>query len=142
MKLSGNTIFITGGSSGIGKSMAKEFLELGNEVIICSRNEDQLKKVVEECPGLHYIRCDINSDADRQEAFKHIKSKFPKMNVLINNAVVQSDYDLKAGEEGLKNMDYELSLTLNAPIHLTGLFIPHLLQAEDPAIINITKNTC
>lgn len=139
MKLSGNTIFLTGGSSGIGKSLAKEFLELGNEVIICSRNEAQLKKTVEEIPGLHYVRCDINSGLDRKEAFTYIQKEFPKMNVLINNAVVQSDYDLKAGEEGLENMDYELSLTLNAPIHLTGIFMPHLLQAENPAIINVTS---
>lgn len=139
MKLSGNTIFLTGGSSGIGKSMAKKLLELGNEVIICSRNQDQLKKVAEENPGLHYIRCDINSDADRRGALAHIQKEFPQTNVLINNAAIQSNYDLKTGEDGLKAMDEEISIVLNAPIHLTGLFLPQLLQAADPVIVNVTS---
>jgi len=139
MKLSGNTILITGGSSGIGKSLAKMFTERGNEVIICGRNEEQLKKTAEEIPGLHYIRCDINSEADRREVFEYITKNFPKMNVLINNAAIQSTYDFKTGAEGLKNMDTELSIGLNAPIHLTGMFIPHLLKAENPVIVFLTS---
>ena len=139
MKLSGNTIFITGGSMGIGKSLAKLFMEQGNEVIICGRNVEQLKKTAEELPGLHYIRCDINSESDRQEAFEYITKNFPKMNVLINNAAVQSTYDFKTGSAGLEKMDLELSIGLNAPIHLTGLFMPHLLKAENPAVAFVTS---
>jgi len=139
MKLSGNTILITGGSLGIGKSLASLFAECGNEVIICGRNEETLKKAAEEIPGLHCIRCDINSEADRRETFDYITKNFPRLNVLINNAAIQSTYDFKTGAEGLKNMDTELSIGLNAPMHLTGLFIPHLLKAENPAIVFVTS---
>ena len=139
MKLSGNTIFITGGSEGIGRSLAKLYMERGNKVIVCARDEDKLKKAAEELPGLYYIRCDINNDADRRGAFEYVTKKFPDLNVLINNAAIQSIYDLKTGSEGLKNMDLELSIGLNSPIHMTGLFMPHLLQAKDPAVVYISS---
>jgi len=139
MKLSGNTIFLTGGAAGIGKSLAKQLVQQGNEVIVCGRNEDTLKKAAQEIPGLHYVRCDIGNEADRREAFEYVSKNFPKINVLINNAAIQSTYDFKTGADGLKKMDHELSINLNAPIHLTGLFMPLLLKAENPAVVFITS---
>ena len=139
MKLSGNTILISGGGTGIGRSLAKQFLALNNKVVICGRREDRLKEVAQEFPGIHYKRCDIGNDADRQELFAYIKKDFPDMNVLINNAAIQSNYDLMTGTEGLKKVDEDLYISLNAHIHMTGLFMPLLLQAKEAAVVNVSS---
>ena len=59
MRLTGNTILITGGASGIGLGLTKRFLEAGNEVIICGRRPDKLMEVKERYPGVHTKVCDV-----------------------------------------------------------------------------------
>ncbi|PNW07646.1 short-chain dehydrogenase, partial [Microbacterium testaceum] len=58
MKMSENTILITGGASGIGLSLAERFLNEGNEVIICGRRESKLQEAKEKFPSLHTKVCD------------------------------------------------------------------------------------
>ena len=139
MKLSGNTILITGGGTGIGKALAKQLHKLGNEVLITGRREHRLKEVQAECPGIHIKRSDINSDADRRELLALVKSKFPKLNILFNNGASQRNYDLKLGIDGLAGAEEEISIALTAPILLTGYFIPLLAAQQHPAIVNVTS---
>jgi uncharacterized oxidoreductase len=73
MKLSDNTVFITGGASGIGFALAKGFLELKNTVIICGRNSDKLNHVKERFPEIHVIRCDVTNGEEVKQAFESIK---------------------------------------------------------------------
>ena len=75
MKLSDNTVFITGGSSGIGFALAKGFLELKNTVIICGRNADKLKQVKKRFPEIHVIQCDVTNEGEVKQAFELIKKK-------------------------------------------------------------------
>jgi len=139
MKLTGNTILITGGGTGIGKALAQQLYKLGNEVIICGRREHRLKEVQDECPGIHIRSCDINSAGDRKDIFEFVKEEFPKLNVLVNNGASQTDYDLKLGLDGLSRADEEISTILNAPIMLNGYFIPFLMNQPDPVIVNVTS---
>jgi uncharacterized oxidoreductase len=101
MKLSGNTILITGGGSGIGLALARELRALGNEVIICGRREHKLIEAQKNIPGLHIKVCDVASAEDREALFTWATREFPELNVLINNAAVQSDADLTKGREDL-----------------------------------------
>lgn len=139
MNLSGNTILITGGGTGIGKGLALRLHELGNKVIVCGRREDKLAETAAECPGISYLTCDIASDGDRERLFAFIQERFPEMNVLINNAAVQTDYDLSLGAEELGNLDREMEINLLAPIKLCGMFIPVLKRQKRPVIINVTS---
>ena len=139
MKLSGNTILITGGGTGIGKGLAKKFKSLGNDVIICGRREDRLKEVSVECPGVHYVKCNIASEQERRDMFEHIRNSFPNLNVIINNGAVQNDYDLTAGPEAIDYAAKEIEINLTAPIMLTSQYIPLLLKQKEPVIINITS---
>ena len=61
MELNKNTVFITGGASGIGLALAEEFLNYENTVIICGRNPDKLELTKERYPGLYTIRCDVSN---------------------------------------------------------------------------------
>lgn len=139
MKLSGNTILITGGGSGIGKALAEKFAELGNQVIICGRRENRLKEVSDQNERIDYIKCDISKDEDRKALYEFCASKYPELNVLINNGAVQTDYDLLQGTQGLAYAEEEININLTAPIQLTGLFLPDLMKRKDPVIVNVTS---
>jgi len=67
MKLTENTILITGGTSGIGFEMAKEFLKLNNKVIITGRNEQKLQKVKGKLDGVVAIQSDVSNPDDIQK---------------------------------------------------------------------------
>lgn len=82
-------VLVTGGRSGIGYQIAKDFLLLGAKVIICSRKEDQLKAAAEELMlhgELSYQACDIRNTEEIQALAKMIKEKYGRLDILVNNA--------------------------------------------------------
>ena len=91
MKLSNNTILITGGGSGIGLAFAEKFLELGNDVLICGRDQQKLDAAQAKHAGLKTFRCDLTHPGDTVAMGKKIKSDFPALNMLINNAGYAGD---------------------------------------------------
>ena len=70
MKLSGNTILITGGSSGIGLGFAERFIKAGNKVIVCGRRESVLQKAKEQFPSLITYVSDVSKESDRLALFE------------------------------------------------------------------------
>src|SRR5688572_3787809 len=138
MKLSENTVLITGGASGIGLALAIRFLERGNEVIICGRRVDKLREAMETHPGFHTRAADVATSAGRKELMEWATSEFPSLNVLVNNAGIQRRIDLTAGEDW-EQTRAEITTNLDAPIHLTQLFYPHLAGQEAAAILNVTS---
>ncbi|HML04749.1 MAG TPA: SDR family NAD(P)-dependent oxidoreductase [Methanobacterium sp.] len=139
MKISGNTILITGGATGIGYELAKQFLEAGNEVIICGRREDRLIEAQKNLPELHIKVCDVANENDRNKLFNWVKNNFSNLNILINNAGIQRDVDFTKGTEDLLNCEDEIKINLEAPIFLSALFIPFLKGKEGAAIINVSS---
>jgi uncharacterized oxidoreductase len=139
MKISGNTILITGGATGIGYAMAESFLELGNEVIICGRRNERLLQAQKKHSELHIRVCDVADEADRRVLVKWTTANFSNLNILINNAGVQRDIDFTKGIAEFLAGDSEIKINLEAPIVLSGLFIPHLTGKEEAAIINVSS---
>lgn len=139
MKLTNNTILITGGATGIGFSLAERFLALGNRVIICGRREDRLVEAQKKLPRLYIKVCDVSDDIGRSELSDRVVADFPELNVLINNAGIQKDIDLTKGTEDLISGESEIKINLEAPISLTALLLPHLMKQIDPALINVTS---
>ena len=86
MKMTGNTIFITGGSSGIGRGLAEAFHKLGNQVIISGRRKSALDETTKAIPGMASIELDLENLASIQAAAKQLTAAHPTLNVLINNA--------------------------------------------------------
>lgn len=139
MNLKNNTIFITGGTSGIGLALAKKFLALGNEIIVCGKNIDRIKKLNEEYPKIHTIKCDVTKKEDLLNTYKYIADKFPKLNIVINNAGVQYNYDFHKSENTMEKAEMELNVNLLAPINITKIFLNLLMKNENPTIINIVS---
>jgi uncharacterized oxidoreductase len=139
MKLSGNIILITGGGTGIGFALAESFLAAGSEVIICGRRKDRLAEAKEKLPALKIIRADVTDDKDRKSLVEWVSSNFGNFNVLVNNAGIQRDIDLKKGIKELLSGESEIKINLEAPIVLTAMFMPLLMKARDPVIINVSS---
>ncbi len=139
MKLTGNTILITGGATGIGLALAEAFLREGNQVIICGRREKKLQEAKSKLPSLHIRVCNISKDSERETLFQWATSAFPSLNLLINNAGIQKEVNLRKGAVDLSGDEDEIDINLKAPIHLSTLFIPHLIEQRESAIVNITS---
>ncbi|MBA4541444.1 MULTISPECIES: SDR family oxidoreductase [Thermoactinomyces] len=139
MNISGNTILITGGASGIGLAFAERFLQAGNEVIIVGRREAKLKEAKEKFPKLHTRVCDVANVEDRLSLFQWVKSEFPELNVLVNNAGIQQRVNLLRADKEWDYYRQEIAINLDGPIHLCMLFIPHLVKKQNAAIINVSS---
>jgi uncharacterized oxidoreductase len=138
MKIKGNTVLITGGATGIGFSLASEFLRNNNEVIICGRREEKLREAEAKLRGIHTKVCDVSKAEERVFLRDWIKKNFESLNILINNAGIQRLIDFRKGEESFSGSESEIETNLTAPAHLISLFIPLLLN-KDSAIINISS---
>jgi len=138
MNISGNTILVTGGASGIGKALAIRFLERGNEVVVCGRREDILDRLRSEHPQIQTIRCDVASRQERETLVGQAADKFPGLNVLVNNAGVQRRVDLNR-TENWDDTRSEIAINLEAPIHLSELFQERFESKPQAAIINVTS---
>jgi uncharacterized oxidoreductase len=138
MKVSGNTILITGGSTGIGLALAWRFCGKGNEVIICGRREQKLAEAKRKMPGIHPIVCDVANAGARRELVRWATTEFPDLNVLVNNAGVQRSVDLTQ-QADWEPTHVEIAINLEAPIHLSRLIFPHLKDKPGAAIVNVTS---
>jgi len=139
MRLSGNTVLITGGATGIGFAMAEAFLRAGSEVIICGRREERLRKAKNKHSALHVKTCDVTNLVDCKALVHWIDTGFQGFNVLVNNAGVQRDIDFTQGVDAYLNGESEIKVNLEAPIILSALFIPLLIGKSEAAIINVSS---
>lgn len=138
MNLTGNTILITGGTSGIGLAFAKHFNMLNNKVIICGRREERLKEIERTNAGIVTKVCDVTDAQQRVDLAEWVVQNYPDVNVLINNAGIQLHTDLmRTGD--LANIHIEVETNLVAPIHFIQLFTSYLSRKEHAAIINISS---
>ena len=139
MNISGNTILITGGATGIGFSLAEAFVKAENEVIICGRTGAKLEEARKNLPQIHTIPCDVSKEEDRKLLYDQTRSNFKSINILINNAGIQRMIDFKKGTEELFDGEDEIEINLKAYVHLSAYFIPLFLERKEAAIINISS---
>ena len=139
MKTKGNTILITGGGSGIGLSLARTFFRHGNIVLICGRNPVKLEAARKEELGLITFVCDIANDQEQQNLINSIIQKYPKLNVLVNNAGIQHNYDFNDGKDHKALIDEESSINFLAPVKMTDQLLPLFMKKEVAAIVNISS---
>lgn len=138
MKLSDNTILLTGGTSGIGLALAHRFVALGNRVVVTGRRESLLAEVKRALPAVETVQSDAGDAADRARLCERVKKDFPDVNVLLNNAGIQRKIDLVAGEPW-EAMREEIAINLEAPMHLASLFLSHLRTKKGAAILNVSS---
>ena len=138
MDLSGHTVLVTGGTSGIGLSLAERFLRAGSDVIVCGRRTDKVDDVRAKHPRIHARACDVAVAADRLSLAAWVVGEFPKLDVLVNNAGIQRRIDL-ATDEPWETTHTEIAINFEAQVHLCVLLMSHLGKQKRPAIINVTS---
>ncbi|OCT16389.1 short-chain dehydrogenase [Paenibacillus pectinilyticus] len=141
MKLSGNTILITGGSSGIGLAFAQRFLKAGNTVIVTGRREHILEHAKDNYPNLITRVSDLAVESERIALFDWVTTNYPDVNVLVNNAGIQQRFNvLKTdAKDNWRYFNQEITTNIEAPCHLSMLFAPFFAAKEEATIINVTS---
>jgi uncharacterized oxidoreductase len=139
MKLTENTILVTGGSKGIGLELATQFLKLGNTVIITGRNLNRLNEVKKKYPKLNIIQSDAGKPVDIKSLYEIVSIQFPKLNVLINNAGIMRKLNLNDTSLDLENINQEIAINLSGPIRMVNQFLPLLKLQQHAAIMNVSS---
>jgi uncharacterized oxidoreductase len=138
MKLSGNTIFITGGGSGIGRGLAEALHNLGNQVIISGRRKGHLDATTKANPGMQSVELNVEDPASIAAVAKKLIAVYPKLNVLINNAgIMQIDDASGTIDDGL--LVSTITTNLLGPIRLTSALIEHLKKQNEAVVINMSS---
>ena len=136
MNLKNNTILITGGNDGIGKSLAIRLLKLNNQVIVCGRNKQTLDSLKKEYPEITTYQCDLTKESNINSLVKNIIKNHHNLNILINNAGIIKSNHFK-DKSFIEEMDIEFQTNFYAPVKLTYLLLPILEKQKSKAIINI-----
>lgn len=139
MRITGNTILITGGTSGIGRGLAEAFHQRGNQVIIAGRRQALLNEITAAHPGMHGMQLDV-SDPGAAEAFAaRVRQQFPKLNVLINNAGITKREDLTVDNIDLSVARSIIQTNIVGVLQLTATLLPSLKQQPHSTIIITTS---
>ena len=121
MKISGNTILITGGATGIGLGLTERFVKEGNKVIICGRRPEVLAEARQKVPSVLTKEVDLADEGQRIALFEWISTNHRELSVLINNAGIQQRLSI-SDEDFYAKAKREMAINIEAPIHLTSLF--------------------
>ena len=138
MKMTGNTILITGGGSGIGRELARRFNALGNTVLVAGRRMGTLEETIAGRDRMHAITLDVE-DPEAVEGFANeIIAQHPSLNILINNAGIMRRENLTKRRD-LHDAEHTIAANLLGPIRLTNALIDHLASRPHAVIVNVSS---
>jgi uncharacterized oxidoreductase len=139
MKTTGNTILITGGGSGIGRGLAEAFHALGNQVIIAGRRQQALDQTTAANPGMASLALDIADPSNIRTFASEVATRYPALNVLINNAGIMRLEKLGAQQQDLADAEAVVATNLLGPVRLTAALLPLLQKPPYSAIVNVSS---
>jgi uncharacterized oxidoreductase len=138
MNLTGNTIFITGGTSGIGRAFAEAFHKLGNKVIISGRRKGHLAEITKAHPGMQSVELDVANPASIAAVCKKLIADYPKLNAVINNAgIMQIDDPSTVMDDA--QMTSIITTNLMGPIRVTSALIEHLKKQPSACVMTVSS---
>lgn len=135
--MNGKIVFITGGTSGYGKAMAKRFAQEGARVIIAARKQEELDAVSREI-GCDALRMDVTDFAAWHSARAYVEEKYGRLDVLINNA--GGGVAIKPVAEQTKvEIDRAILLNLNSVIYAANTFALLFMAQRAGTILNMSS---
>jgi uncharacterized oxidoreductase len=139
MNISGNTVLITGGGSGIGRALAEAFQAQGNQVIIAGRRQQVLEETVAANPGMKSIALDIEAPESIRSFGERVVKEDPALNVVIHNAGIMRPENLLDPAEALVTAEATVTTNLLGPIRLNASLLPHLLKQPKATIMTVSS---
>ena len=136
MKLEANTIFITGGTSGIGRALAEALHQRGNKVIIAGRRQTLLAEIAQANPGIDTVQLDINDAQQIKDVAAEVIRRHPSLNVIINNAGIMPFDNAGSGAYDDEQAVGLLQTNLLGPVRVSAAFVEHLKRQPEAYIIN------
>ena len=137
MDISGNTIFIPGGTSGIGLALALRLQQAGNTVIIGGRRADVLERLAAEY-GFGTMSIDISDPASVLSARDAVLAAHPDLNVLIAMAGIMVAEDVTKADF-LENAERVVDTNVLGPVRLISAFTEHLQTRPDATIMTVSS---
>jgi len=139
MDMTGNTILITGGGSGIGRGLAEALQARGNKVIISGRRADVLEQVAAANPGMAIATLDVSDAADIARFAEAIVREHPALNVVIHNAGIMQTEQLASADFTLNTAEATIATNLLGPIRLNAALLPHLLAQPKATVATVSS---
>ncbi len=137
MQMTGNTILITGGGSGIGRALAEQFHARGNRVIVAGRRQDALDAVTAANPEMASAVLDIENAQSIIDLAERLKADHPALDAVIHNAGVMRFERVRDG--GLADAEAAIATNLLGPIRLTAALLPQLLAQPRATIMTVSS---
>lgn len=137
-----STALVTGASSGIGESFARELASLNTNLILVARSQDKLEQLAQELSNKYQVKTevivkDLTEPAAGQEVFDQVQAQGLTVDLLINNAGF-GDYGAFSDRPLSKQLTM-IQLNVTVLVELTGLFLPLMQQRGSGGIINISS---
>src|SRR6202167_2817330 len=139
MKLTSNTILITGGVSGIGYELTKQLTALGNTILITGRDQAKLDRAKAAFPKIHTFQSDVSDPKAIAALYEKVTKQFPEFNILINNAGIMREINVHDEAGSLEDITREIEINLSGPIRMVKQFLPHLKTKSEAAIVNVSS---
>jgi uncharacterized oxidoreductase len=137
MQITGNTILITGGGSGIGRALAEAFHAEGNQVVIAGRRKDLLQETAAANPGMKPAVFDIGNGSTIPDFVEKLKVEFPALNTVIHNAGIMRQESLRDG--AVADAEATIATNLLGPMRLTAALLPLFLKQPRAAIMTVSS---
>ncbi len=139
MRISGNTIFIPGATSGIGLALALRLQAKGNTVVVGGRRTELLDRIAAEHPGLRTVRIDTTDPESIAVAAKRVVDEAPELNVLVTMAGIMRVEDWTTPSGFLASAEETVATNLLGPIRLIAAFVEHLRTRPDATILTVSS---
>ncbi len=139
MKILGNCILITGGTSGIGRGLAEALHAKGNQVLIAGRRQNLLDEVTGQNPGMIGVAADLSSSGGVEALGAEVKARFSNLNVLINNAGIAGLEDYTADSVDMSRAYDTIQTNITSVVQLSAALLP-TLRAQPEATLAVTTS--
>jgi uncharacterized oxidoreductase len=139
VRITGNTIFIPGSTSGIGLALALRLRDKGNTVIVGGRRTELLQQIAAAHPDIDTVQIDTADAASVHTAAQNVLARHPNLNVVIAMAGVMKIEDWHHPETFLDSAESVIATNVLGPIRLIASFIEHLQTQPDATIVTVSS---